>query len=242
MHMKETSARKRKSKFFLTMGMVGLTAIFIGFSKPFIIPVARRTFEAPISIYIHGLLSLGWVFLFTIQALLIQKKNYELHMRLGIAGIFAAITTSLSLIPVAKFIMDRDLKLGLGETAYSNSVGLLTTGVMFLTLVGFGIYFRKKSQIHKRLLLLATIVLLWPAWFRFRHFFPNVPRPDIWFGLLLSDSLIIIAWIWDRVTNKRIHPSLLYPGIAIILEQTFEVFMYDSTAWRNIGKILYALI
>lgn len=239
--MKGTSVRKRKSRFFLTMGIVGLVAIFVGFSKPFIIPVARQTFEAPLSIYIHAFFSLAWVLLFTVQSFLIKKKAFKLHVKLGFAGIFIAIMAGLSLLPVAKFVIDRDLKLGLGETAYSNSVGLLTTGLMFLTLVIFGIYFRKKSQIHKRLLLLATIVLLWPAWFRFRHFFPDLPRPDILFGLILSDSLIIIAWIWDRIENKSIHPSSLYPGLAIIIAQTMEVLMYDSFVWRKIGKLLYGI-
>ena len=239
--MKGTSVRKRKSKFFLTMGIVGLVAIFIGFSKPFIIPVAQQTFEAPLSIYVHALFSLAWVVLFTLQALFIHKKLFKLHIKLGIAGILIASVASFSLIPVAKFIIERDLKLGLGETAYSNSVGLLTTGIMFLTLVIFGLYYRKTSPTHKRLLLLATIVLLWPAWFRFRHFFPSIPRPDIWFGLILSDSLIIIAWIWDKIENNRIHPSLFYPGILIISEQTMEVFMYDSDVWRQIGKAIYAI-
>ncbi|KAF5052552.1 hypothetical protein DSECCO2_407610 [anaerobic digester metagenome] len=224
------------------MGIVGLVAIFAGFSKPFIIPVVQQTFEAPHSIYIHGALSLAWVLLFTIQSSLIHKKNYKLHTQFGFAGIFLAIATSLSLLPVAKFIVERDLKSGLGEMAYSNSVSLFTTGIMFLGLVGFAIYNRRQSTIHKRLLLLATIVLLWPAWFRFRHFFPNVPEPEIWFGLVLSDSLIIIAWIWDKTSNKRIHPSLLYPGIAIIAEQTIEVLLYDSNIGRAIGKLLYEMI
>lgn len=240
--MRDISVRKiRKSKFFLIMGMVGLFAIFVGFSKPFIIPVTQQTFKAPFSIYFHAAVSLAWVLLFTIQSSLIHKKKYKLHIRLGFVGIFLAIATSFSLLPVSKFIVERDLKLGLGEMAYSNSISLLTTAFIFLVLVGFAIYFRRQSIIHKRLLLLATIVLLWPAWFRFRHFFPNVPRPDIWFGLVLSDSLIIVSWIWDKISNKRIHPSLLYPGIAIIIEQAIEVILYDSDIWRTIGRFLYEL-
>ena len=237
--MSEIKKPRRRSKFYLLMGLVGLLAIFIGFSKPFIIPISLQRFKAPASIYIHAAFSFAWVFLFTIQAFLIQSKNYKVHMNLGILGVLISVGTSVTLIPVAKFIIVRDLKAGLGETAYSNSVGLLTTGIIFLLLVGFGLYYRKKIQLHKRLLLLATIVLLWPAWFRFRHFFPGVPRPDIWFGLVLADSLIVISWFWDKVINKRIHPALLYCGIAIIMEQTFEVFLYDSNLWRVIGKSIY---
>jgi len=221
------------------MGFIGLFAIFVGFSKPFIIPVSQQTFKAPLSIYIHAAFSFAWVALFTTQAFLIQTKRHKLHMKLGVLGLLVSIGTGLSLIPVAKFIIERDLKAGLGDTAYSNSIGLLTTGIIFLLLVGFGLYYKKKPQLHKWLLLLATIVLLWPAWFRFRHFFPGVPRPDIWFGLVLADSLIILAWIWDKLLHNKIHPTLLYGGIAIIAEQTLEVFLYDSALWRQIGKNFY---
>lgn len=220
------------------MGLVGLFAIFVGFSKTFIVPVSSNSFKAPPSIYIHAFFSFAWVVLFTLQAFFIQTNRHKLHIRLGVLGIIIALGTSITLIPVAKFIIERDLKLGLGDTAFSNSVGLLTTGIIFLTLVSFGLYYRKKVQTHKRLLLLATIVLLWPAWFRFRHFFPSIPRPDIWFGLVLADSLLVISWIWDKTQNKRIHPVLLYAGIAIILEQAMEVFLFDSVLWRQIGKWL----
>lgn len=237
--MKRTPLRRRKSKFFLIMGIVGLLAIFIGFSKPFIVPISLRTFKAPTSIYVHALFSFSWVLLFTIQAFFIQTKRHRVHIKLGLLGIFVAIGTCITLFPVAKFIVGRDLNEGLGESAYSSSVGLITTGIIFLFLVSIGLYFRKNVQLHKRLLLLATIVLLWPAWFRFRHFFPNVPRPDIWFGVVLSDTLIVVSWIWDKVQNKHVHAALLYGGLAIIIEQTFEVLMYDSFLWRQFGKIIY---
>src|SRR5690606_35767534 len=133
------TVRNRQSKFFLTMGVVGLLAIFIGFSKPFIIPVAKQTFEAPLSIYIHGFFSLAWVIFFTIQSYLIQSNNFKLHINLGIIGVLIAVAAAFTLIPVAKFIIERDLQNGLGETAFSNSVGLITTGIMFLALVGYGI-------------------------------------------------------------------------------------------------------
>ena len=91
-------------------------------------------------------------------------------------------------------------------------------------------------------MLLATIVVLWPAWFRFRHYFPSVPRPDIWFAFVLADSLIIFAWIWDKIKNGNIHPVLKWVGLFIILEQSFEVVAFDSLMWRTIGKLIYNAI
>lgn len=48
---------------------------------------------------------------------------------------------------------------------------------MFTGLVAAGLINRRRPEVHKRLMLLATLLILWPAWFRFRHFFPGVPRP-----------------------------------------------------------------
>src|SRR5690606_18902661 len=122
----------------------------------------------------------------------------------------------------------RELKEGLGQTAISGIVGSCTSGIIFLALVIAGLLSRNNAAAHKRLMLLATIVVLWPAWFRFRHYFPSVPRPDIWFAVVLADSLIVIAIIRDKLTYRKIHPVLLYVGLFIIAEHAFEVMMFDS--------------
>jgi len=91
-------------------------------------------------------------------------------------------------------------------------------------------------------MLLATIVVLWPAWFRFWHYFPSVPRPEIWFALILADSLIVISWIWDKLKNGTIQAVLKYVGSFMILEQTFEVVMFDKPVWRAVAKWMYVLL
>jgi hypothetical protein len=88
-------------------------------------------------------------------------------------------------------------------------------------------------------MLLATILLIWPAWFRWRHYFPSIERPDIWFAVVLADSVIIIAFIWDWLYNKRIHPALLYGGFFIIAENVMEILLFDSSLWRAIANPVY---
>jgi hypothetical protein len=143
------------------------------------------------------------------------------------------------MLPTGLFQVARDLSKGLGDTAVSQIVGIVTTALMFAILVGAGFVFRKKPKIHKRLLLLATIVLLWPAWFRFRHHFPLVPRPDIWFGVVLADSLILLSWVADKRTYGKIHPVLFYGGLVIMAEHAFEVLTFDSDPWRLVAKNIY---
>jgi len=231
---------KKVPSFFIFIAITGFLAVLIGFGKTFIVPSAKGTFAAPYIIYIHGAFAFSWIVLFLIQTLLIHYYKYSLHQTLGVLGIFIATGVMVTMILVGKYVVGRDLSLGLGDIAYSSLIGNITSAFMFFTLVLFGILKRKNAAAHKRLMLLATIVVLWPAWFRFRHYFPSVPRPDIWFALVLADSLIIIAWIWDRFRNGTIHPILKYGGLFIIAEQTFEVLAFDSALWRSVATWAYS--
>lgn len=237
----EIASQKRLPSFFLIMSFVGLLAAIIGFGKTFFLPVANGTFNAPFVIHLHGALAFAWVILFVFQPALIRSENYRLHQYLGVLGLLIAAGISVTMIPAGIFVVDRDLNQGLGEFAYSSLLGVVTSGILFLTLVLAGIVNRKRPQTHKRLMLLATIVVLWPAWFRFRHYFPSVPRPDIWFGLVLADSLIIISWIWDRIRNGSIHPVFKYVGTFIIIEQSMEVALFGTPAYQSAAKWLYSL-
>ena len=224
------------------MAIVGLLAVLIGFAKTFIIPVATNSFTAPLLIHVHGAFAFAWILLFLTQTVLIHFHKYKIHQTLGIFGVFIAAGVMLTMVPAGLFVVQRDLKQGFGESAYSSLIGVITSGIMFFCLVLTGVLKRNVPEAHKRLMLLATIVVLWPAWFRFRHYFPSVPRPDIWFALVLPDSLIIISWIWDKFKNGIIHPVLKYVGLFIILEQTFEVIAYDSSIWQQTAKWLYDLL
>ncbi|MEO7306437.1 MAG: hypothetical protein ABIR78_05465 [Ferruginibacter sp.] len=238
----DNALHKRKPSFFLIIAIVALVVVLIGFAKTFIIPVATNSFSAPILIHIHGAFAFAWILLFLLQTSLIHFNKYKIHQTLGFLGLFISAGVMITMIPAGMYVAQRDLRQGFGETAYSSLLGVIISGIIFFCLVLAGILKRKVPQSHKRLMLLATIVVLWPAWFRFRHYFPSVPKPEIWFALVLADSLIIIAWIWDKFRNGKIHPVLKYIGLFIILEQTFEVFAFDTPIWRQIAKWIYNLL
>lgn len=226
--------------FFMTIGLIGFVAVFIGFGKT--LPPAIRDVKTPSIVFIHGAFAFGWLCLFFIQATLMKLNNFRAHRALGFLGLFIAIGTAMTMLPAGATTVQKNLNEGLGETSYSSLVGVATSAVMFLAIVIAGIINRKNPQTHKRLMLLATILVLWVAWFRFRYYFPSVPRPDIWFGLVLPDSLILISWIWDKLVNGRLHPVLGWVGALIIIEQSCEVFLYDSPVWRSLGKVIFGIL
>lgn len=235
----KNTSKKGRSSFFFVMSLIGLLAVFVGFSKTFIAPVVAGSFKAPFSIHLHGAFAFGWVILFVVQTSLIRFKNYRLHMRLGILGVFIALGTAVTMLPAGVFQVENE---GSGPTAMSTIVGVCTSAVIFLGLAIAGMVYRKKGAAHKRLMLLATIEVLWVAWFRFRHYFPPFPQADFLFGVVLPDSLIVIAWIWDKRVNGKVHPVLGYVGAFMIAEDVFEGLTFDNASWRALGKLLYGFL
>lgn len=234
--------QNKTPSLFTSLALLGILAILVGFLNTFIIPLVSGTKTWPLSIYLHGAFVFGWVILFLLQSVFIQQKKHKAHFSLGRLGTFIAIGAAISILPAALYQCERELKEGLGEIAISAIVGSVSSALMFLTFVSLGIYFRKKPAIHKRFLLLATIVLIWPAWFRWRHYFPSVARPEIWFSVVLADSLILVAFIWDWFRHQRIHPALLFGGLFIITENILEIFFFDSAPWRTIAHFIYDIL
>ncbi|HZY82103.1 MAG TPA: hypothetical protein VFE50_21410 [Cyclobacteriaceae bacterium] len=231
-----------KTGFFIAIGLIGLFAVLTGFSTTFLIPLGEGEFKAPFIIYVHALLAFSWILLFITQSHLIQKNNLNQHRRIGFAGIFVAIGITATFVPVGLYQVEKELAQGFGPTATSSLVGTITSALIFISLVLAGLLKRRVPPIHKRLMLLATILLLWPAWFRFRHFFPSIPNPEIWFAIVLADSLIVVAILWDKIKHRSVHPVLLYVGLFIILEHTVEAYMFDSPLWRELADGLYRLL
>jgi hypothetical protein len=238
----KTTPLSSRSPIYLTMSVVGLLAVFIGFAKTFFLPVMRGTFTGPVSVHVHGAFALSWILLFFVQTLLIRTRNFRLHRTLGYIGIFIAFGVTLTIVPAALFQVERELTQGLGDTAISSVLGSVTSALLFLSLVLAGVYYRRAPQAHKSLMLLSIIVVLWPAWFRFRHYFPSIPRPEIWLGLVLADSLIIITMFWQWIAHKSVNRVFLIVGLLVMIEQSFEIYMFDTYWWRIAAKHLYAFL
>lgn len=217
---------KHKTRFFVAIGLIGLFAALTGFSTTFLIPLGEGRFKAPFIIYVHALLAFSWILLFITQSLLIKKNKLKQHRRLSFAGIFVAIGITATFVPVGLYQVEKELAQGIGPTATSSLVGTITSALIFISLVLAGFLKQRQPAIHKRLMLLATILLLWPAWFRFRHIFPPIPNPEIWFAIVLADSLIVVAILWDKIRHRAVHPILLYVGLFVILEHTVEAYMF----------------
>ena len=94
--------------------------------------------------------------MFVVQASLVSAARFDLHKRLGFAGAFLAglvvVTSYAAAIEAARLNGDHG-GLTAADRLYSDVLVVTTFGV----LVALGIAFRKRREIHKRLMFVATL-------------------------------------------------------------------------------------
>jgi hypothetical protein len=232
-----TARTAARSRFFLQMGFMFLAIALVGFSTTFFIPLARGTFRAPAIIHIHAVLLFGWLFFFILQASLIQKRKVLTHRQLGVVGAALCISIVISGVLVGLHATRRDLAAGGGDPVLGQFVNILIEMLLFGALVAAAIVLRRDRESHKRLLVLATISALAPAWLRLRHLFPEVPNPFVTFSLL-ADSLLLVAIARDWIVLKRVHPVYLWAGAAMVAVHAVELLAITSPPWLRLSRVL----
>lgn len=230
----------RNAFFYLAMAWLAAAAAVAGFSTTYFIPMAGGAFAGPAVAHVHGLLFFTWLSLLIVQVALIRRRNLRLHRRIGLAALPLAAAMAVSGLAMGRYAVGRDLAAGAGEAAYAQLVGVVTAMTIFVTFVAIALALRRRPDWHKRMMLLATIAVLWPAWFRFRHFLPWVPRPDILLAVVVADSLILVAIARDAVRFGRVHPAWLIFGLGLIAEHVAESLLYDTAPWRAAARFLYS--
>jgi uncharacterized membrane protein len=233
-------ARDRATPFYLLFGLVGLIVVAFGFGWTYATPMVRRTFAAPWYVHLHGASALTWVLLFIGQSMLVRGRRTPLHRQVGQIALPLAVVIWSSGIATAGWAARRDFT-DIGTAATSALSGTATGLTLYVLLVAAAISTRRRPDWHKRLTMLATVHLLWPAFFRLRHWLPTVPDPEIWLALVFAYSPIVIAAARDRVRYGEVHPVWLFVAPALLLEQSIEVAFFDRGIQRAFGQWLYAL-
>ncbi len=193
----------RGSRFYVLFALVAATAALVGFSTTYFIPMARQQFAGPVIAHLHGLLFFTWIGLLLVQAVLARQRRLRAHQRLGLAALPLAAAMAAAGLGVGMFAVRRDLAAGAGEAAYSQLVGVVAAMLFLLLFVAVAWAMRRRPDWHKRMILLATIAVLWPAWFRWRHLLPY------WiFGSLLIAEHVAEIFFYDSPAWRALAKAM----------------------------------
>jgi hypothetical protein len=196
----------------------------------------------PLYLIIHGLVMSTWMLLLVVQTGLVQTKNVKAHMTLGWAGLIVALLVIPTGILAMTGFGPRLLALGVPPPALREGLSLLFwidvfSLILFPSLIGAAIYYRKMTAWHKRLMLYAGFTVLTPALGRLTaqvaqtDSFGGINWPLSW-GVLLC--IMLSVPLYDFVSTRSIQRVTIISFIAVAAGMLLSVLI----AGTEIGKDL----
>lgn len=222
------TGRRRERLFYLGISLLIAVTVFAGFAPTYFL---KSYFGAPPLIpllHLHGLVFSSWIVLLLTQTTLVAANRTDIHRRLGIVGGVVAAT----MVVVGTLTAITRASQGAAPPGGPPPLVFLAIPLfdmlVFLILVSAGFYFRRRSDVHKRLMLLATISILAAAIARL-PFSILKAGPPAFFGL--TDLFIVICIVYDLVTRRRVHRATVWGGLLIILSQPLRLVISGTSAW-----------
>lgn len=227
-----TRKAPRRSAFYVGLACVYALIAVVGFSRRYLFPLAEGSFEAPALVHLHGIITFGWIALVIAQSALVFAGRTSLHRSLGLAGIALGTLLIFTATEIVILLLARGLKEG-GPAPREFASLLLSTIVLIAALFGLAIAKVNQPEVHKRLMTMATLVILTPALARIIQLLApgltRLMRNDL--AGYVSDVLILLVAAWDAKRRGRPHPAYVVGGAAIVVVQLATLAVRSTPGW-----------
>jgi hypothetical protein len=223
--------------FYVAVTILVMLVNVVGFS-PSLVNTSTRTVPLPLTAIdlAHALVSVAWLLVFLVQVTLVASGRLKVHRQLGVFGVLLSaafiVVTWFMLVEGARRGFDLSGDLVPGGTPVEPGMFLAPAGTLIPlgAFVGAAVWYRRRSAVHKRLMMLALlsstgapiahVVGHWPA------FGPYV--------LTGGTAILFLPAIRDWVWQRRIHPVSVWGGIFVTVWVPVCIGALPQTAvWRN---------
>jgi uncharacterized membrane protein YozB (DUF420 family) len=225
-----------RSSYFI-LALIITAVVVAGFGPTLDTRLLHPPSPRPSIIYFHAVIFTGWLILFVLQTVLIATDNVKLHRKVGMLGF--ALGIAVPIMGMATTIVNmRFSKLTSQRDPAPFLAISLNDMIAFSVFFGLAIYWRKKSDWHRRLMFIATCTLTSAAVLRLL-LTTSLDSPIKW-QYVGVDALILLGLARDWIVNKRIHPVYLYSFPAVLLAQSIALHLYlsGSPVWVAIADRL----
>ena len=225
--------------FHALMAWLLVVVAVVGFAPRSLAIVTGTMPNPPFVVHPHAAVMAAWVSLLALQATLSLKGRMDLHRKLGLASLVVAPLVLFMLIAIT-IVRQNDAAGTPGAPVVNNILF-----VQIRSIVLFPIFFvwalrtrRTDPQTHKRMMLLATLMLLDAAIARMT-WLPYNDFPKSYLAIHLYLLLLLVpALLHDLIRLRRIHRAWVW-GLVLILPWVVATeFVWGSEWWREFGPKL----
>lgn len=231
-------AEHRKRCMYIASAVAFAAIAFVGFAPTYYLKSMYGTPPLTALVHVHGVVFTIWLVLFFTQALLVSAHRVDLHRRLGqISACFAVLLVVIGWQTAVNAVRIGHVPDGAPPLQFL-AVPLFSL-VVFLALLGTGLYFRRRNrEAHKRLMLLATLSILAAPIARLPLDIIRRYGPLATFSLL---SIVLIACIAiDTIKHRRLHPAMGWGALFIVVSVPIRLAIGHTHAWLDFATWLTA--
>jgi hypothetical protein len=224
--------------YFYAWAAVGIIAIvFAGFARSYYLKSLYGAPELSGLLHLHGFVMTLWFAFFLTQVSLVAAGRTHVHRRWGVVGgVLAALVV---VVGVTTAITAARLGHTPGPPPLVFLAIPLGDMVVFPILVGAALYFRRRSDFHKRFMLLASLSLLTAAIARIPLDLIAAGGLPLFFGL--TDLCIVVCVAFDTVMNRRLHPAFGWGLLLIVASQALRFGLAGTPAWTQFAAWLVGI-
>jgi len=221
-------------RYYVVTAIGIILVVLAGFSID--VPLLSHLSSVSVLVRIHGLVMLTWITLFLIQTLLVARERVDLHKRLGIFGALLALMVVIAdtaTVITACRLGGKHLPPGASAPLFL-AFGVFNLST-FTVLVGAALLLReRRSDWHKRLMLLAAILLLDAALARFIGVYTSWTVDSSTVRNLIALTCVVV----DTVRNRRLHPAFAIGGLLLFVNDYVAIWVAGKPAWLHFASWL----
>jgi hypothetical protein len=242
------SATSHAQYFYFYMALSCVAVAFLGFAPTYFMPMAAGKFPPMPVVHFHGLLFFAWTLYFAFQSWLGASGQIRRHRTMGLIGVSLATAMVISGFLVAVNAMKRSAAIGMTDEGITFAIVPLSGMLFFAVVFTLAIAYVRQREIHKRLMLLASISLLDAAvarWF-LTFLAPSgaVGPPPVFVTIppaFVAYLLLVAAVVYDWRTNGRPHPVYVYGGLALVAVKLLNWPLSTTAAWHSFAGGILAM-
>ena len=187
--------------FYFIMSLIFPVLVLAGFGPTLDEKLIRPAIAPPTILWYHGVVFSAWILVYIMQSALVRTRNVSTHRTLGWAGAgLVAIMFPLGVATGIQMVHFEIYQLHVPHRYSFLAVPLFDVGA-FTVCLALAILWRKKPELHRRLVYFGTSALLVAAFARLDHAYMRA-HSSFYLG---ADLLIALGMCRDQLVNGRVH-------------------------------------